>query len=142
VGREVLEGVVADEVGKDAEAIVDNLLGGGLQQDQQGLVDLGLHDHPAELLHAGEVGDHSQTLAADLLVVDLHHVVDEAVDQLHLHHLVLGVSHEEFLVVVEHVGEAAEDGGDEFLSGGRSTAQRSSPLFRSRMAFSFLTSSR
>jgi hypothetical protein len=138
----LLEGTIGHEVGQHSQTIVDDFFGSRLQEDEKGFVNLGLNHHSTELLDAGQVGHHSKALAADLFVIDLDHVVDEGLDELYLHHLVFWVRHEEFLVVEENVGEAAEDGGDEFLNYKRSTAQRSRLLLRSRIAFNFFTSSR
>lgn len=138
----VLEGGIGHEVGQDAQTIVDDFFGSRLQQDEEGFMDLGLYHHSTELFYAGEIGHYSQTLAADLFVIDLDHIVDEGVDELYLNHLVFWVGHEQFFIVEEDIREAAEYGGDEFLNYKRSTAQRSRLLLRSSMAFNFLTSSR
>jgi hypothetical protein len=87
-------------------------------------MDLGLYDHRAKLFDSGQIGNHSQTLATNLFIVDLDHIVDERVDQLRLHHFVLWVCHQEFLIVEENIGEAAENGGDKFLHKVTNTAQR------------------
>ena len=76
---------------------------------------LRLDDHSAELLDPGQIGHDPQALAADLLIIDLHNEIDQRMDELHLHHLVLRVGHQQFLIVEQDVGQTAQNSGDEFL---------------------------
>lgn len=56
MGWSVLEVVVSHEVREHPEAVVNYLLGCGLQQDEKSFVDFGLNDHPAELLDPCQIG--------------------------------------------------------------------------------------
>lgn len=57
-------------------------------------MNLGLYYHSTELLYTSEIGHYSQTLTANLFIIDLDHIIDEGVNELHFHHLVFWVRHE------------------------------------------------
>lgn len=111
-----LELVVGQQVDDDAQAVVNDLFGSRVQQNQHSLVELGVQDWLDELLHPGQVGDNPQALAAHLLVVDLDYEIDQGVYELLLHILVLVTGQQHLPIVVQCVGQAAQHTGDQLLN--------------------------
>lgn len=107
--------MVNHQVDGNSQTVVNNLLVCGLEQDDHCLLDFGLQDDFDELFHSGNVGDDSEGLAADLLIVDLNDKVHKCVHELGLYQLVLGVGHQRLSVVKQHVGQAAQYAGYKLL---------------------------
>ncbi len=78
-------------------------------------MNFGLQDNLDKLFHSGDVGDYSQSLTADFLIIDLDHKVHQTMHQLALDSLILRVGHEQFPIVEQYIGHTAQYARNQFL---------------------------